>query len=188
LVRYELDMSRQLLEEVMLPHSSGVKVLLPPPTLEEAEQITPHLVTRVLEVLKAAYEYVVVDTGAYLDSIALAILDYAFRIVLVTTPEVPALHNVRRMLELTEKLGYPRDRLMLLGNRFSATWGIKVADIAESLGFPISVSLPSDGRLVTQAANRGVPFVLDAPDSDASRAIYELAGLLREAQPLAEGR
>lgn len=183
LARYEDDLSRQLVEEVMLTHSSGLKVLLPPLALEAAEEITAHLMTRVLEILKGGYEFVVVDTGAYLDSIALAILDSSFRIVLVTTPEVPALHNLRRMLQLTDDLGYPRDKLVILGNRFSATWGIKATDIAESLGSPISVTLPSDGRLVTQAANRGIPFVLDAPDSATARAIFKLAGLLMKAEP-----
>lgn len=183
LARYEDDLSRQLVEEVMLTHSSDLRVLLPPHTLETAEEITPHLVTRILEILKDGYEFIVVDTGAYLDSIALAILNSSFRIVLVTTPEVPALHNLRRMLQLTDDLGYPRDKLVILGNRFSAAWGIKATDIAESLGSPISVTLPSDGRLVTQAANRGVPFVLDAPDSGAARAIYKLAELLTKAEP-----
>lgn len=183
LARYEDDLSRQLVEEVMLTHSSDLRVLLPPLTLEAAEEITPHLVTEILEILKGGYEFIVVDTGAYLDSIALAILDSSFRVVLATTPEVPALHNLRRMLQLIDDLGYSRDRLVIVGNRFSATWGIKAADIAESLGSPISVTLPSDGRLVTQAANRGIPFVLDARDSGASRAIYELAELLIKAEP-----
>jgi len=48
--------------------------------------------------------------------------------------------------------------------------------------------LPSDGRLVTQAANRGAPFVLDAPDSASARAIYELAGLLIKAEPERSGK
>lgn len=183
LARYEDDLSRQLVEEVMLTHSSDLRVLLPPLTLEATEEITPPLVTGILEILKGGYEFTVVDTGAYLDSIALAILDSSFRVVLVTTPEVPALHNLRRMLQLIDDLGYPRDKLVIVGNRFSATWGIKVTDIAESLGSPISVTLPSDGRLVTQAANRGIPFVLDARDSGASRAIYELAELLIKAEP-----
>lgn len=183
LARYEDDLSRQLVEEVMLTHSSDLRVLLPPLTLEAAEEITPHLVTEILEILKGGYEFIVVDTGAYLDSIALAILDSSFRVVLATTPEVPALHNLRRMLQLIDDLGYSRDKLVIVGNRFSATWGIKVTDIAESLGSPISVTLPSDGRLVTQAANRGIPFVLDARDSGASRAIYELAELLIKAEP-----
>ena len=183
LARYEDDLSRQLVEEVMLTHSSDLRVLLPPLTLEAAEEITPPLVTGILEILKGGYEFTVVDTGAYLDSIALAILDSSFRVVLATTPEVPALHNLRRMLQLIDDLGYSRDKLVIVGNRFSATWGIKVTDIAESLGSPISVTLPSDGRLVTQAANRGIPFVLDARDSGASRAIYELAELLIKAEP-----
>lgn len=183
LARYEDDLSRQLVEEVMITHSSDLRVLLPPPTLEASEEITPQLVTRTLEILKDGYEFIVVDTGAYLDSIALAILNSSFKIVLVTTPEVPALHNLRRMLQLTDDLGYPRDKLVILGNRFSAGWGIKATDIAESIGSPISVTLPSDGRLVTQAANRGVPFVLDAPDSGAARAIYKLAELLTKAEP-----
>jgi pilus assembly protein CpaE len=182
LAGYEDDLSKQLVEEVMLAHSSGLRALLPPLTLGAAEEITPHLVTRILDILKGGYEFVVVDTGAYLDSIALAILDSSFRIVLVTTPEVPALHNLRRMLQLTDDLGYPREKLVILGNRFSATWGIKPTDIAESLGSPISVTLPSDGRLVTQAANRGIPFVLDAPDSGVARAIYKLAELLMKAE------
>jgi pilus assembly protein CpaE len=179
LARYEeYDLSRELVEEAMLTHSSGLRVLLPPLTLEAAERITPNLVTRIVEILKGGYEFIVVDVGAHLDPVALAILDSSFRIVLVTTSEVPALHNLRRMLELTEDLGFPRDKLVILGNRFSATWGIKATDAAESLGYPISVTLPSDGRLVTQAANRGIPFVLDAPNSSAARAIYELAELL----------
>jgi pilus assembly protein CpaE len=178
LVPYADDLSTELVEEVMLTHSSGVRVLLPPPAFEEIEGITPHLVTRVLEILKGQHEFTVVDAGAHLDSISLAILDSSFRIVLVTTPEVPALHNLRRMLQLTEDLAYPREKVIIIGNRFSTGWGIQGADIAESLGYPVSVALPSDGRLVTEAANRGVPFVLDAPGSGPARAVHELAEFL----------
>jgi pilus assembly protein CpaE len=178
LVPYADDLSPPLVEEVMLTHSSGVKVLLPPPALEDAERITPHLVTKTVQVLKSQHEFTVVDTGSHLDSISLAILDSAFRIVFVTTPEVPALHNLRRMLQLTEDLGYPREKVIIIGNRFSTGWGIQGADIAESLGYPVSVALPSDGRLVTEAANRGVPFVIDAPGSGPARAVHQLAEFL----------
>ncbi len=181
LLPYTDDLTPELVEEVMLTHPSGVKVLLPPPAFEEAEKVGPPLVTRVLEILKQRHKFVIVDVGARLDSSALAILDSSFRIVLVTTPEVPALHNLRRMLQLTEDLGYPREKVVILGNRFSAGWGIQTTDIAESLGYPISVTLPSDGRLVTQAANRGIPFVLDAPGSSPARAVSELVELIVEA-------
>jgi len=182
LLPYTNDLTTELVEEVILTHPSGVRVLLPPPAFEEAEKIGPPLVARVVEILKERHRFVIVDVGASLDPSALAILDSSFRIVLVTTPEVPALHNLRRMLQLTEDLGYPREKVMILGNRFSAGWGIQSTDIAESLGYPISVSLPSDGRLVTQAANRGIPFVLDAPGSPPARAVSELADLIVSAE------
>lgn len=181
LLPYTDDLTPELVEEVMLTHPSGVKVLLPPPAFEEAEKVSPSLVTRVVDILKQRYKFVIVDVGARLDSSALAILDSSFRIVLVTTPEVPALHNLRRMLQLTEDLGHPREKVVILGNRFSAGWGIQTTDIAESLGYPISVTLPSDGRLVTQAANRGIPFMMDAPGSSPARAVSELAELIMEA-------
>lgn len=185
LVPYGEDLSTELVEEVMLTHSSGVRVLLPPAAFEAAEEITLPLVTRILEVLRSRYEFTVVDVGAHLDPIALSILDASSKIVLVTTPEVPALHNLRRVVQLAEDLGYPRGKVVIVGNRFSVAWGIQAPDIADSLGYPVSVALPSDGRLVTQAANRGVPFVVDAPSSGPARAIYELAELLVSSDPLA---
>lgn len=190
LLPYKDDLTIELVDEVMLTHSSGVRVLLPPPAFEYAEQVAPALVSRVVDILRQRYRFVIVDVGARLDSSALAILDSSFRIVLVTTPEVPALHNLRRMLQLTEDLGYPREKVVILGNRFSAGWGIQTTDIAESLGYPISVTLPSDGRLVTEAANRGIPFVLDAPGSGPARAVSQLAELVVDAgrsQDEAEG-
>ena len=182
LLPYGDDLSTELVEDVMLTHSSGVRVLLPPPSFEDAEKVAPPLVARVVEILRRRYRFVIVDVGARLDSSALAVLDSSFRIVLVTTPEVPALHNLRRVLELTEDLGYPREKTIILGNRFSAGWGIRTTDIAESLGYPIPVTLPSDGRLVTEAANKGTPFVLEAPGSGPARAVSELAELLANAE------
>jgi pilus assembly protein CpaE len=181
LLPYTDDLTPELVEEVMLTHPSGVRVLLPPTAFEDAEKVGSSLVARVVQILKRRQKFVIVDVGARLDSSALAILDSSFRIVLVTTPEVPALHNLRRMLQLTEDLGYPREKVVILGNRFSASWGVQTTHIAETLGYPVAVTLPSDGRLVTQAANRGIPFVVDAPRSAPARAVSELADLIVEA-------
>lgn len=178
LLPYGDDLTPELVEDVMLTHPSGVRALLPPTTFEEAEKVDSALVANVVDILKQRHKFVVADVGARLDSTALAILDSSFRIVLVTTPEVPALHNLRRMLQLTEDLGYAREKVVILGNRFSAGWGIQSSEIAETLRYPIAVTLPSDGRLVTQAANRGIPFVMDAPRSAPARAISELAELI----------
>jgi pilus assembly protein CpaE len=163
LLPYADDLTAELVEDAMLTHPSGVRVLLPPATFEDAEKVGPSLVARVVEILRQRHQFVVVDVGGRLDSSTLAILDSS------------------RLLQLTEDLGYPRDKVVIVGNRFSAGWGIRTSDVIETLGHPVSVTLPSDGRLVTQAANRGVPFIIDAPRSAPARAVSELAELIVEA-------
>src|SRR2546430_8900362 len=51
-----------VLESVLVAHSTGIKVLLAPPTPESAELITGANVKHVLELLRERYAYIVVDT------------------------------------------------------------------------------------------------------------------------------
>ena len=52
---------RESLDTFVINHSSGVRVLLAPPSPEMAELITPSGVKRVLEVLRASNDLVIVD-------------------------------------------------------------------------------------------------------------------------------
>src|SRR5690349_776755 len=56
------DLDPDLLNDIMVTHSSGVKVLLGPPQPEMAELITAEHIRRILLELSAHYDYVVVDT------------------------------------------------------------------------------------------------------------------------------
>jgi len=132
LVRYSDELTHDLVDSVLVPHSSGIKVLLPPLNLEAAEEITSQQVMRILEIIRRGYDFIVVDMATSLDETTLALLDASFRIVFVTTPEVPALRNTRRMVELAQGLGYPREKIILVGNRFSATWGIRLREIGRA--------------------------------------------------------
>src|SRR5438067_11114234 len=50
----------EILESVLVPHSTGIKVLLAPPTPEASELITVANMKRILETLRGSYAYVVV--------------------------------------------------------------------------------------------------------------------------------
>ena len=56
------DLDADLLNDIMVTHSSGVKVLLAPPQPEMAELVTAEHIRRILVELSAHYDYVVVDT------------------------------------------------------------------------------------------------------------------------------
>lgn len=165
----------EVLETVLVSHSSGIKVLLAPPTPESAELITGANMKHVLEVLRERYTYVVVDTWPSFQEVVLSMLDTADIVLTPMTLEITSLKNVRVFLEITEKLGYGEDKVQIVANRNDSSGGIKATDIEASLGRKIPHTIVSDGRTLVLAVNRGVPFVISHKDSPVSKDLFALA-------------
>ena len=155
-------------------HSSGVRVILAPPSPEMADAITSAGVKRVVEALRQRYELVVIDCAAWFNDTTLGILDLADIVLVVLTLEITSIKNIRLFLEVAEKLGY-EDRIRLVLNRADTTLGIRVADVEHSIGRKVDYTIVSDGRAVVYALNRGVPFVLSNPEAQVSQDVLRLA-------------
>ncbi len=155
-------------------HSSGIKVLLAPPSPEMAELITPSGVKHVIEILRTRNELVVVDCGAWFNDTILGILDLADVVLTVLTLEITSIKNIRLFLEVAEQLGYSH-KIRLVLNRADTTLGIRVADVEHSIGRKVDHTIVSDGRAVVYALNRGVPFVLSNRESQVSQDVLRLA-------------
>jgi pilus assembly protein CpaE len=155
-------------------HSSGIHVLLAPPSPEMAELITPAGVKLVLEILRQHSELVVVDCAAWFNDTLLGILDLADVVLTVLTLEITSIKNIRLFLEVAEQLGYSH-KIRLVLNRADTTLGIRVADVEHSIGRKVDHTIVSDGRAVVYALNRGVPFVLSNRESQVSQDVFRLA-------------
>jgi len=163
------------IDTFVISHSSGIKVLLAPPTPETAELITPAGVKRVLDALRARYDLVVVDCSAFFNDTTLAILDTADVILTMLTLEITSIKNMRLFLEVADQLGYEAGKVQLLLNRADSTLGIRVADVEHSIGRKVNHSVVSDGRSVVYALNRGVPFYLSNREAQVSQDVLRLA-------------
>jgi pilus assembly protein CpaE len=165
-------------------HSSGLRVLLAPPSPEVGELIQPDDVRSLLEALRIGNDLVVVDTSNWFNDTTLAILDVADVILGVMTLEITNIKNMRLFLQLADSLSY-LEKLQLVLNRSDATLGIRVADAEQSLGRRIDHTVVSDGRTVVYALNRGVPFSASNPETQVSRDVKRLAEhLLRADVPV----
>jgi len=174
------EMDENMIDTVLSPHSGGIKVLLAPPRPEMAEYVTAENLRRVLEQLKRRYDYVVVDTWTSLHDTVLTVLDFADLIVLVTTPDIPSLRNIRLLFEVTEQLGYPPEKLALVLNKSDYRRSrIRAADIEESLKHPVVMEIPLDDN-VPMSVNQGVPFVVSDEARPVSQAITRLANRVLE--------
>ena len=163
------------IDTFVIDHTSGVRVLLAPPTPEMAELVTASGVRKVLETLRATHDLVVVDCTAFFNDTTLAILDAADVILTMLSLEITSIKNMRLFLEVAEQLGYESGKVRLVLNRADSALGIRVADVEHSIGRKVDETIVSDGRSVVYALNRGVPFFLSNREAQVSQDILRLA-------------
>jgi pilus assembly protein CpaE len=159
----------------VLDHTSGVRVLLAPPSPEMAETITPAIVKSVLDLLRKSHDLVIVDCTAYFNDTTLAVLDAADVILTMLSLEITSIKNMRLFLEVAEQLGYDSGKVRLVLNRADSTLGIRVADVEHSIGRKVDETIVSDGRSVVYALNRGIPFFISNREAQVSQDILRLA-------------
>ena len=167
-----------LLNSVLVGHSSGIQVLLAPPRPELAELINGEHIRAIMNQLRACYDYVVVDTVPSFDDATLSVLDLSDVILLLTTLEMPAIKNVKLFLEVAEALHYPHEKVKLVVNCTDSTLGISAKDIEENIRFKVSATVANATQLMANATNQGVPLLVSHPESVIARDILSIVGLV----------
>lgn len=175
LVPHMDELDGELINSVIVPHSSGIKTLLAPPRPEMADLIVPDHMKRILEELKKTFDCVVVDTWTSLHDLVLTIMDVSDRILLITTPDIPSIKNTKLFFEVTEALGYPPEKVFLTINKVDRRSSIRAENIETGIKHPVAATLALDERVATLAANQGVPFVLSAANSPIAQSVVNLA-------------
>ena len=173
------------LDTFMINHSSGIRVLLAPPSPEQAELIGPSAVKKVIDRMRGDFDLVVVDCPSSFNDSTLAVLDESDLILTLLTLEITSVKNMRLFLEVCEQLGYGPEKIRLVLNRADSTLGIRVADVEHSIGRKVDHTIVSDGRSVVYALNRGVPFFLSNREAQVSQDIQRLASAVTGPPPTA---
>jgi pilus assembly protein CpaE len=159
---------------LLTPYAPGVEALLAPAGPADGEHVTRQLVAELLRLARGAFDYVVVDTPPQFTDHVLAALDASHHYVLVATPDIPALKNLRITLDMFDLLDYPRDARLVALNRSDAKVGLTPADIDQVVRVPVAARIPSS-RDVPISVNRGVPIMTDSPGHAVSKALREFA-------------
>ncbi len=177
-----------IINSVVVDHSTGIRVLLAPPSPEGADLVTPAYLRKMVDHLRSTHNYVVVDLPSALNDHSLAVMDAADQIVVLTALEITTIKNVRLFLEVADQLEYDRTKIRLVVNRSDASQGIRIGDVEASIRRSIDGTIVSDGRLAVLAVNRGVPFVVSHPEGALSRDVTKLARTLAGDAVAADGK
>ena len=168
------------LMSVMTRHPSGPFVLTEPQEVDDAVNITPEQVQRILELLKRIFSYVVVDCVGQLAGCNMAIFGSANLILFTTTLSLPALKNTRRYLCAMERKGFGEDRVKLVINRYLPKSDIQIKDAEKVLARPVYQAIPNEYADVVASINKGMPVVKLLPRSPISKAIQGLAERVKQ--------
>src|SRR5581483_11354432 len=171
------------------PHPCGLDVLPAPIRPEDAELVTEGKLARLLEVARASYDMIVVDTSPFFHGPMLATLDRTDLLLLLCGLDIPTIKNVRLGLQTLELLSFPNERVRVVLNRANTNVGLKRNEVEDTLRTKVHVELPSD-RAVPMAVNRGKPVALAEPGADFSKAIKNLADMVaaRSSAPKPQGK
>jgi len=180
------------LADVLWRDPSGIDILLAPPRVEMAEMVTTRDVDKIMSLLRRVYGSIVIDMSAALSDINLAFLDLSDTIVEIVTYDSTTIHNTMAVADAFRMIGYPASKVRYLINRADSPGGIDPADLERALGRVPEHRVVSDGMLVVQSNNEGVPFVLANPAAPISQDLNRIAGELLTAsgipRPVAAGR
>jgi pilus assembly protein CpaE len=159
---------------MLTPYAPGLDTLLAPAGPAEAERVTQGLVADVMRLARGMFDFLVIDTPPQFTDHVLAALDASHIHVLLTTPDIPALKNLRITLDTFDMLDLPKESRLVVLNRSDAKVGLTPADIERVIRVPISAHVPSS-RDVPVSINRGVPIMVDSPQHPVSKAIRDFS-------------
>jgi pilus assembly protein CpaE len=157
----------------MLTHETKVRTLASPRRPEESEMVTPDKVRKTLEVLRAAFPYVVLDMPHDLSERSLAALKQSDVILVITQPEIASLRAANMALEIFETLKYKEHKkIHIILNRTFPHGALPDKDIETMLKSKIDLQLPYASDEFVNALNAGNPPVLSNPTGQVG-AIFE---------------
>jgi pilus assembly protein CpaE len=169
-------------EDVLLSavlYDSGGPMILPGALRpEEADEVTPELITRAVAALRKTFRYIVVDLGVTITDSTLALFDMTQHIVLVTAPELSAAKSAADAVDILRRLGSPDDRLTVVLNHRSIRPAVSKAAVERALKRPVDVEIEFDGTRPEQAAVDAAVLSLTNPKSEITRGVEALAALL----------
>ena len=145
--------------ELLASHSTGVKLLGAPPAGVAAPPTPRQLVRLIADAAKIAPQ-IVVDTNHpnLAPDTVVALFDLASTVLLVVTPDIPALSATRALLEQIRNQNYPPERVHVVLNKSGVTEDIHPDDLVEHLGRPLVANIPFNPAVIT-SVNRGVPLL-----------------------------
>lgn len=175
LIPHASNIDEALVRDVVSTHISGIYILTAPNDLQVAQGVRPQDLFTIISKIQRFFDFIIIDAGSSLNENTVTLMDFADRVMVVSTPDLASLHDASRFIRISQTLAYPSEKILLVLNQANRPGGVKLKEIKTVLNWGIFAEIPDDTLNATRSLNRGVPLILNSPRSPASRSFYSIA-------------
>jgi pilus assembly protein CpaE len=154
-------LDRQLLDVMLSKHSSGLCVLAAPAKPSEMRSFNTDLVVRVLDLVSAYFDNVVIDMPRTWFPWTETVLLGSNKLYIVSEMTVPCLRHTQRLIQAIYETAGKEVKPNVIINRYEHKGqqnGVRGTDLTEILGDHFVGGVSNNYKLVRQAVDRGVPL------------------------------
>lgn len=166
----------------LVAHDDKLWALTAPTDMLPLDMITPEDVSRVLDVARSKFDYVIVDMPGTLVQWTETVLNEAQIYFVTLELDMRSAQNALRLKRALRSEDLPIEKVRFCLNRAPKFTDLngksRVKRMAESLEISIELQLPDGGRQVTQAGDHGSPLAVAAAKNPLRKEIAKLAASL----------
>ncbi|MEO0910985.1 MAG: response regulator receiver protein, partial [Pseudomonadota bacterium] len=170
-------LDRQLLDVMLSKHDSGLSVISAPNQPTEMRSFKGALVVRLLDLVSAYFDNVVIDLPRTWFPWTETVLTGSDKVFVVADMTVPSIrHSHRLVTAIEERIGKqvsPKVIVNRMDFRKNAT-GLNASDVEGALGEHFGGGIPNNYRLVRDAVDRGVTLREIEAENNVTQALSEL--------------
>lgn len=163
----------QNLDQVVTLHPSGLGFIGAVATPDQTLAGSAPLWKKQVNALSQFYNFIIVDLGCDFGDLQVAMIEEASAIVTVTTGEVLAVNQTKRVvMDLVAKTVPAEFFQIVVNNMGRASLDAKL--IQQTLNRPVVGIIPQDEVTVYSSIQRSTPFVISQPNTPVSQSYYEI--------------
>ena len=133
----------------------GLEIIAAPQALASKQQPNQEQMQNMLTFCRGQYDFTIVDLGRSLNLTAMNSLEEIDETYLVTTLDVPALHQSKQIIQTLSGVGYGRERLRLVLNRMPQRLDVTPDELEKMMSLPVFATLPNDYPSLYESYSEG---------------------------------
>lgn len=138
-------------------------------------KISPTNLMALINSLKGSFKYIIIDASNNLDESTVSVLNDSDLVLLIGLMNLASIRNIQRCYELFENLGYNKNKIKLIINRYIENSEISLEDVKQTTNADVFYKIPNNYLTLIDAINLGKSVLETNPQSNIAKAYKNLA-------------